>query len=105
MKWKYQLVLQFPFSGLTDYDAMIVLEEALIAELGNKVLVDGHDAGLGQMNIFIHTNDPKPIFETILTFHGSYPMLSKMKAAYRAFGTENFTVIWPKGFKKRFRIT
>jgi hypothetical protein len=36
MKWKYQLVLQFPFSGLADYDAMTVLEDALVAELGNK---------------------------------------------------------------------
>ena len=98
-------MLQFPFSGLSDYDQMIVLEEALIAELGNKVLVDAHDAGIGQMNIFIHTNDPKPIFDKILSSHGSDPMFSRMKAAYRGFGTEKFTVIWPKGLKKRFRIT
>jgi hypothetical protein len=45
---------------------MIVLQEALEAELGNKAFVDGHDAGLGQMNIFIHTNDPKRISDTIL---------------------------------------
>ena len=105
MKWKYQLVLQFPFSGLTDYDEMIVLEEALTAELGNTVLVDGHDAGAGQMNIFIHTNNPKPIFDRILMSRGSEPIFSRMKAAYRGFGTDNFTVLCPKGFKGIFRIT
>lgn len=46
---------------------MIVLEETLIAEVGNKALVDGHDAGSGEMNIFIHTNDPRRIFEKILS--------------------------------------
>lgn len=62
MKWKYQLILQFPFSGLNDYDSMISFEEVLTAELGNRVLIDGHDAGSGEMNVFIHTNDPKGIF-------------------------------------------
>lgn len=83
MKWKYQLVLQFPFSGLTDYDAIIVLEETLIAEVGNKAFVDGHDAGSGEMNIFIHTNDPRRIFEKILSSHASDPMFSQLRAVYR----------------------
>jgi hypothetical protein len=84
---------------------MIVLQEALEAELGNKAFVDGHDAGLGQMNIFIHTNDPKRISDTILLSHGSDPMFSQSMAAYRQFGTENFTALWPKGLKRKFRIT
>ena len=104
MKWKYQLVLQFPFSGLTDYDAMIVLEEALIAEVGNKALVDGHDAGSGEMNIFIHTNDPRRIFEKILSSHGSNPIFSRMKAGYRGFESDDYTTLWPKEFKRRFRV-
>jgi len=104
MKWKYQLVLQFPFSGLSDYDAMIVLEEALIAELGKKVLVDGHDAGSGEMNIVIHTNDPGHIFEKILSSHASDPLFPRMKAGYRDFESDSFTRLWPKKSKTRFTV-
>jgi hypothetical protein len=105
MKWKYQLVLQFSRSERTHYDAMIVLEDTLIAELGNKALVDGHDAGSGKMNIFIHTNYPKRIFDRILSSRGSDPMFSRVKAAYRDFESDNFTVPWLKNFKRTFTIT
>jgi hypothetical protein len=105
MNWKYQLVLQFPLSDPTDFDTMIVLEDTLIRELGNKASVDGHDAGSGQMNIFIHTNDPKHIFESLLLSHGSDRLFSQAKAGYRGFGTENFTALWPNEFKGIFRTT
>ena len=42
---KYQLILQFPFSTLEDYDALVVLEESLSKHLANCADVDGHDAG------------------------------------------------------------
>ncbi len=102
MKWKYQLILQFPFSRSNDYHSIIAFEEALIAELGNRVLVDGHDAGSGEMNIFIHTNDPKGILNEILSSHAKDKRISDMKAAYREnLATANkYVILWPKGLKQ-----
>ncbi len=105
MNWKYQLVLQFPCSTQTDYDSMIAIEGQLIAELGNRALVDGHDAGSGEMNIFIHTNDPKRIFDGLRMSRSSDPMFFQMRAAFRDLKSNKFTVLWPKGFKGRFAIT
>jgi hypothetical protein len=104
MKWKYQLLLQFPFSSPTDFDSVIVLEDAFVAELGNKALVDGHDAGSDEMNIFIRTNEPERIFETILSSHRSDHLFSGMKAGYRSFASDNYTTLWPKGLKRRFIV-
>ena len=52
---KYQLVLQLPASSIKDYDEMIELEETIIKGIGSLGKVDGHDAGSGEMNIFILT--------------------------------------------------
>ena len=62
---KYQLILQFPFSTLEDYDALVVLEESLSKHLANCADVDGHDAGSGEMNIFLLTDDPVQAFGII----------------------------------------
>ncbi len=106
MKWKYQLILQFPFSGLNDYDPMTAFEEVLTVELGNRVLIDGHDAGSGEMNIFIHTNDPKGIFNEILSSHAKDKLIFHMKAAYRenAVTANKYVILWPKGLQK-FRVS
>ena len=48
----YQLVFQFRGDSLQDFDAMVALEDELIAELGDSANVDGHDFGAGTGNIF-----------------------------------------------------
>jgi hypothetical protein len=53
---KYQLVLQWPGVSTADYDRLLSLEEAIR---------DGHDFGSGEMNIFIHTDNPKSECEKI----------------------------------------
>src|SRR6266699_2489706 len=58
----FQLVLQFSGDSLADYDAMVALENELIAELGDTADVDGHDFGSGEVNIFIITTDPARTF-------------------------------------------
>jgi hypothetical protein len=49
---KYQLIVQWPAYSVKDYDEMICFEEALINHMGGLALLDGHDAGSGEMNIF-----------------------------------------------------
>jgi hypothetical protein len=102
---KYQLALQFPANGLADYDEMIALEDELIEKLGTTAKVDGHDCGSGEMNIFVHTNEPEKIFEIIRPIVAKRALSENLVAAYRKIAGEDYTVIWPIGFDKQFRIT
>jgi hypothetical protein len=92
---KYQLVLQLPASSVRDYDAMIELEEAIARSLGNLGRVDGHDAGSGEMNIFIFTDHPKPAFDRIKQLLGTRDFMPKLKVAFRLVGKDEFTTLHP----------
>jgi hypothetical protein len=92
---KYQLVLQWPASSIKDYDAMIEIENALIEKLPVESKVDGHDAGSGEMNIFIHTNNPKRTFSEIKGILGSRDFWVDARVAYREIAGDEFTIIWP----------
>jgi hypothetical protein len=102
---KYQLVLQFPANSIADYDNMIALEDELMEALGTSAEVDGHDCGSGEMNIFIHTDKPEKVFEKIQPVVAKRKMFENLVAAYREFSGKEFSVIWPIGFDKQFRIT
>jgi hypothetical protein len=102
---KYQLALQFPASSIKDYDEMIALEDELIDTLGSSAKVDGHDSGSSEMNIFIHTDKPEKVFETIRPVVAKRKLIENLVAAYRERTGEEYTVVWPIGFTKQFRIT
>jgi hypothetical protein len=105
MRTKYQLALQFPASSIADYDEMIALEDELIETLGASAKVDGHDCGSGEMNIFVHTDEPEKVFEIIRPVVAKRKLFENLVAAYREIVGEDYTVIWPIGFEKQFRIT
>lgn len=100
----YQLVLQFRGDSLADYDAMVALENDLITELGDSADVDGHDVGSGETNIFIITADPVRAFRQSRVVLERKRCLEAVTAAYRAVDGEEYTVIWPEGSAKEFRI-
>ena len=93
-QFRFQLVFQFSEpSNLAEFDALIDLETALIAATG--MFVDGHDSGMGEFNIFIHTNNPRQTLEQagglIQTLR---PGLS-FAAGYRDFADDDYTPLWP----------
>ena len=102
---KYQLTLQFPANSVADYDEMIALEDELTEALGSSAIVDGHDCGSGETNIFVHTDAPEKVFETIRPVVAKRKLFENLVAAYRELTGEKYTVIWPVGFTKQFRIT
>jgi hypothetical protein len=102
---KYQMALQFPASSLSDYDELIAIEDALIEEIGSSAKVDGHDAGSGEMNIFIHVDEPEKIFERIKPMLAKRKCFDKLVAAYRETVGREYKILWPIGFNKPFRIT
>lgn len=101
---KYQLVLQLPDSALPDYDSMIEIEDILINGLSAEHDVDGHDAGDGQINFFIHTNDPLQLFDEVKGLLSTRPEWPELRAAYRHMSKNEFIFVWPKGLKE-FAVT
>lgn len=100
----YQLVLQFAGDTLADYDAMIALENQLIEDLGHSAKVDGHDCGSGETNIFIFTSDPSVTFWRVRHTLQREGRLQSVTAAYRPVDGEQFTVLWPEGSQREFRV-
>lgn len=96
---KYQLILQWPASSIKDYESMIKIEEVVIDSLGDLGRVDGHDAGSGEMNLFVLTDHPKRAFERAQQVLGTKDFMPELKAAYREIGRDQFTILFPPGLK------
>jgi len=99
---KYQLVIQVPIDSMGDFDRLIEAEERIAALLGGLGQVDGHDAGAGEGNLFILTDEPAIAFQKAL------PCLDEKgrdlaRAAYRQVGGERYSILWPPGLKE-FRV-
>ena len=91
----FQLVLQFNGDSLSDYDALVTLEDELIEELADTADVDGHDIGAGQTNIFIVTSQPERTFAHVKAMLERSQLLGAVTAAYRSVAGQSFTVLWP----------
>lgn len=76
---------------------MIKLEETIMRSLGNLGKVDGHDAGSGEMNIFIFTEHPELAFERVKKVLGTKDFMPDLKVAYREVGKDEFTILHPTG--------
>jgi hypothetical protein len=94
-RYKQELVLQLPANSVKDYDTLIELENVIAAGLENLGEIDGHDSGVGEMNIFVHTNNPKLAFERIRSLIGTKDFMPNLKVAFRDVGKDNFTIIFP----------
>src|ERR1700730_18667756 len=92
---KYQLVFQWPASSVEDYDAMINVEEVLIEKLSDENEVDGHDAGSGEVNIFVLTNDPNRAFNQVKAILSGHGLWGDARVAYREIAGSNYTILWP----------
>jgi hypothetical protein len=100
---KYQLVVQFQASSLDEFDRLITLEETLRGALEGFAEIDGHDFGSGQFNIFVHTDEPKGTFEKIREAVIKPQPEHQMRAAYRDFDEEEYTILWPPNLSE-FKI-
>ena len=96
--WKYQLVIKFPLDELdmTRWDAIVGFETELEDWLDGDSEVDGHDAGSGEMNIFVHTNDPAASLKLIQALLPQSELASlDYCAGFRLFIEDDFTPVWP----------
>src|SRR5262252_2262762 len=100
---KYQLVLQWPVSSLKDCDELIAIENKLIESLSLGSEVDGHDAGSGEVNIFILTDDPELTFSEAKVILGNSDPWLNVRAAYREVAKGHYITLWPENLTD-FRI-
>jgi len=71
--------------------------------LGAAAVVDGHDIGSGEMNVFIFTNDAKAAFDTTMSLIRAGD-LKELVAGYRKFEEEDYTPMSPPGLEC-FRVS
>lgn len=97
---KYQLVVQWPSTSIKDYDSMIKAEDALIERLSELHEVDGHDAGVGEVNIFILTNDFGKAFDEVKAVLQGEDLWVDARVAYRDVNKSEYTILWPEGLNE-----
>jgi len=100
---RYQLVLQFAADTIADYDALVAIEHQLIETLGDG-LVDGHDMGSGEANIFILTTDPENTFRQLAPVLVRSGRMSQVTAAYRRTDEDQYHVVWPENSSRKFNV-
>jgi hypothetical protein len=62
--------------------------------------LDGHDSGLGEFNVFVHTNEPVAVFQPISELIRRLHPGITFSAAYRDFTEDDYTVLWPPSLTK-----
>lgn len=82
---------------------MIEIEDALLANLSAENDLDGHDAGSGEVNIFIRTDDPKRAFNEVEAAFGTRDLWIDARVAYREVVGSEYTILWPKDLTE-FRV-
>jgi hypothetical protein len=98
---KYQLVLKFPKSEAADFDWVADMTTRLNNISDESYLFDGHDLRSGEINLYIHTDDPKKALAK--TLKAIPPHVSdQFKAAFRLIEGEDYTVIWPERSGRKF---
>lgn len=100
---KFQLVIQWLNFNATSYDAMIAIEDLLMEKMAKVNEVDGHDAGVDEFNIFIHTDDPENAFKEVRSILGSSVAWGHIRAAYREISKSDYVILWPAGLT-RFKV-
>ena len=95
---KYQLVIQFPADTQVQLSDLLALEEQLEEAFTYRAdaIVDGHDFGLGEFNIFIHTDEAVEVFEEVGKMIGRLHPELPFSAGYRAFCEDTYTSLYPR---------
>ena len=83
---------------------LVNLEVNLVPFFEPIAEVDGHDIGSGEMKFFVLSAEPVATFEQAEPLLFDASLLYNFGVAYRGLGSDNFTVLWPKGSTERFVV-
>ena len=100
---KYQLIIQFPVTEDFDFDGIIALETRLTLEMGEGYIIDGHEFGAGEINIFIQADDPEAGYEKAFELV-STNLISLLRVVYRVKNANEFVWLYPANNQDVFSI-
>ncbi len=92
-----QLVLQFATASSPELKRLLLFEELLRECLGGSAVVDGHDFGGGEFNIFIWTDEPESTLQRVLEVAQTRALSTELCAGYRTAEQEEISPLWPPG--------
>lgn len=101
---EYQLVIKFWRKSLDSEAFLETLEGKLGEALGAAAVLDGYDVSPREINLFVLTSDPRPVFRRARDVLESLDVLHSVSAAYRVAGGASFTSIWPLRTTRRFKL-
>lgn len=97
---RYILVLQWPGESEADFEALMSMEVEVDAALGRYAVVDGHDFGSGEMNIFVETDRPVEALAAAANALCTGPRWGDLRAAYREAQGGTYEILWPQSLRK-----
>ena len=100
----FQLVLQFVGHACPVLDDLIALEDELRDHMSSNAVVDGHDFGSDEANIFIVTSDPAVTFSAIIPILRQRGRLKGLRVAYRPEASDDYVNLWPEGSAAPFNV-
>ncbi len=92
---RFQLVVQFDYSSVSDRAFLLRFEEDLRKQIEGHSEVDGHDFGSGEMNIFIFTDEPQQVCAFVIEAARKVAKTPPMRMAYRLLQADEYEVLWP----------
>lgn len=102
-----QLIVQLPMADVSDFDALVRVEDTLIQafEQNRYAVVDGHDAGQGRFNIFLFpTGSWGPVIERVKAFLKLRGVLDQAVIVKRLKASERYIVVWPENHHGGFEL-
>jgi hypothetical protein len=100
----YQLVIKLWRASLTDEAFLATVEDDLTAALGTSVELEGFDVGAKEINFFMLTADPRPVFRKARDVFERHGVTNGLSAAYRLNGGAQFTSVWPLRPMRKFKL-
>ena len=92
---KYQITIQISANSTNDFDEMIEFEDELIEILKDIAIIDGHDFGSGEANIFVLTNDQYETYNVIKEKYLNATIKNKYKISCREIKNDNLVILFP----------
>lgn len=101
---EYQLVIKFWRASLADEGFLATIEDDLKTALGDSVELEGFDLSPKEINLFMLTADPRPVFRKAREVIERRGITNGLSAAYRLNGGAQFTSLWPQRAMRRFKL-
>ena len=101
---RHVVVFQFNEESIDSFDHLVALEEDLAERVDEVGDLDGHDMGVGEVNIFFFSDKPQLVFAEARSFLEREGLLAAVRVACRPVDEDKYTWLWPISSSVPFRV-